>query len=196
MASDKSGLTIESPKPAPNPKPPVIAQRAPFVGWLGRHILLPLTPFIVGSLIRTLKSGRLSISSLDPTELSFSLAMFCLIGVVAARKIEIIQYREAAFAVFVVGVAIFMSLFSLSVAQAWQFENTRDQALKEAEAALEQKQQGELPNHNQILQIMRKSDQESCQHTLEMTLAAAGGLGFLFVVVGFTLRDRYGLGED
>jgi hypothetical protein len=192
MANDAEGLRIDPPTPAP--PPPVIAQRAPFLGWLAKQVVLPLTPFIVGCGIRTIRLHHLSVSCFDPAELCFSLAMFCLIGVVAARRLDSTEYREAAFALFAIGVAIFISLFSFSVIEAAQLDDTKDEALKEARLVFGS---GHVNvSQPEIDRVLRASEQVRCKDTLETILYSVACVGAVFLLAGFAMRDRYGLGEE
>ena len=58
------------------------------VSWFGRHLLLPLTPFLIGALVRYLYVGRIALETLSPAELSFSMAMMSLIISTKASQIR------------------------------------------------------------------------------------------------------------
>jgi hypothetical protein len=193
MDNISSGLVIEPATPPPPGGPAVIAQRAPFLGWMAKHLVLPLTPFFVGSAIRIVRTGELSASAFDPAELSFSLAMFCILGVVAAHRIHDREYRDIAFVVFVIGVAVFMSMFSFSVAESARLSTVRDEALIAAVQALKAEPK---KTPDEIALISREKERQACERTVSTVLSVVVVLGVLFVGAGFAARDRYGLGEE
>jgi len=175
------------------PSPPVVAQRAPLLGWIAKYLLLPLTPFLVGLAIRWVGAGALSWPCFDPAELSFSLAMLCLFGVASARRLDNAQSREVAFAVFVIGVAIFISMFAFSIVELSRLESTRYLALQQAIDALA------IPapiSRNTLDGLRSTLDGNQSESILHRILCSVAGLGVLFVVAGLILRDRYGLGEE
>lgn len=193
MDNIASPVHIEPAVPPPTASPPVIAQRAPFLGWLARHLVLPLIPFLVGSGIRMVRAGEVSISAFDPAELSFSLAMFCILGVVAARRLQAQEYREAAFVVFVIGVAIFMSMFAFSVVESDRLAELQENALDSTVQALKS---GKAMSGGDLEAIAKVRERESCQRISFAILCVVICCGALFVVAGFAARDRYGLGEE
>jgi surface polysaccharide O-acyltransferase-like enzyme len=85
------------------------------IGWISRNLLLPLSPFVVGALIRTLQNGSLSLDVLDPGELSFSMAiMLCMVSISAGR-LNNEQLRDSLTNMYLVGVIVFLVLFTLSI---------------------------------------------------------------------------------
>lgn len=175
------------------PTPPVVAQRAPLVGWIAKYLLLPLAPFLVGLAIRWVWAGALSWRCFDPAELSFSLAMLCLFGVASARRLDDAQSRELAFAVFVVGVAIFVSMFAFSIVELSRLESGRQFALQQAVTLLE----AATPASSDAIASLRNVlDGNESERILTRILYSVVGLGMFFVLAGLVLRDRYGLGEE
>jgi hypothetical protein len=175
------------------PAPPVISQRAPLLGWIAKYVLLPLTPFLVGFAIRLVGTGELTWRCFDPAELSFSLAMLCLFGVASARRLDDSESREIAFALFVVGVSIFVSMFSFSIVELTRLDSSQHVALTHAIDLLATR----APTGTAELATLRSSlDGGESVGILRRILVSVAALGLLFVIAGLVLRDRYGLGEE
>ncbi|MEM9558025.1 MAG: hypothetical protein AAGC60_27455 [Acidobacteriota bacterium] len=84
------------------------------VSWLGKYVVLPLTPFIVGVMVRYLYSGNLEFRALSPAELSFSMAMMSLVMATKASQLEN-SVRGAITTLYRVGVVVFIVLFSIAM---------------------------------------------------------------------------------
>lgn len=85
------------------------------VSWFGRHLLLPLTPFLIGALVRYLYVGRIAVETLSPAELSFSMAMMSLIISTKASQIRQKTVSGAITSLYRVGVVVFVVLFALAM---------------------------------------------------------------------------------
>ncbi|HXU30105.1 MAG TPA: hypothetical protein VN851_05960 [Thermoanaerobaculia bacterium] len=83
--------------------------------WFGRHLVLPLTPFLVGALVRYLYAGEFNLEALSPAELSFSMAMMSLVISTKASQIPQPNVRGAITSLYRVGVVVFVVLFALSM---------------------------------------------------------------------------------
>lgn len=111
----------------------------------------------------------------------------------AARRIDNKQYREAAFTLFVIGVALFMSLFSFAVAEDARAHSLGSAAIVNAQHALNSPQRTSVADMPRLLLIEERSDSVETQHVILWCTAI---LAAVFVVAGFIMRDRYALGED
>lgn len=178
--------------PSP-PKPPTVAQRTSLMGWLARNAVVPLTPFLVGSAIRWIRAGQLNVSCFDPAELAFSLAMFCIVCVASARRLEDTDQRELAFALFVIGVAVFISMFSFSVVEASRRASQEHDALG---AALTLLKNGAAVPGSELTALAAAHAGSDTNRILLTILSVVAVLGILYIVAGLVFRDRYGLGED
>jgi hypothetical protein len=94
-------MTESLPQPATEGKetsnpPPPKANINPLdlMEWGFKYVFTPIIPFIIGATICLLEAGRWTLNALDPAELSFSLAMFCLFATVSARKLKESEFRE------------------------------------------------------------------------------------------------------
>jgi len=111
----------------------------------------------------------------------------------AARRIVNKEYREAGFAIFVIGVALFMSLFSLAVAEDTRFYMLRATAVSNAQDSLASARPLGAKDISQLLLVADRKDSEDTEHVIfGCTLV----LAIIFILAGFAMRDHYASGED
>ena len=84
-------------------------------GWIAKHLVLPLIPFIFGTLIRFVLHGPFICAIFDPAELSFSMAMLCFLVTLNASKLRDNSLAEGISFFNILGMIIFISLFVLTV---------------------------------------------------------------------------------
>jgi hypothetical protein len=75
---------------------------------------LPLTPFITGAIIRGVGGVQGYQSVFDVAELSFSMAMLCLLVVASAGRISDPHLRESLVGLWIFVGVVFLALFVLS----------------------------------------------------------------------------------
>jgi hypothetical protein len=85
-----------------------------FVAWAAKNLVLPLTPFITGAIIRAVSGLQGYQSVFDVGELSFSMAMLCLLLVVSAGRLSDHHLREALVGLWILAGVIFLALFVVS----------------------------------------------------------------------------------
>jgi hypothetical protein len=85
-----------------------------FLAWATKHLLLPLTPFITGAIIRAVAGMHGYQDVFDVGELSFSMAMLCLLVVASASRVSDQHLRESLVGIWIVPGVIFLALFALS----------------------------------------------------------------------------------
>lgn len=85
------------------------------VVWIAKNVLLPLTPFFVGALIRTLHTGRVTLESFNPAELSFSMAMMSLVVSMSASKLTNPDLKDSITYMYQIALIIFLALFACAV---------------------------------------------------------------------------------
>ncbi len=163
-----------------------------WLGWLCANIVLPLTPALIGASIRLIHDG-LSIDIFEPGELAFSLAMFCLLGAVSARRVTDREYRDTAFTAFTVGVAFFMSMFAISVLIAAQLSSAMEAAIGDLTAGFSQTP---APSSAVIDELARVNERLHTRKTFKTILLFVGTMGFLFVGTALVFRDKYRLGDE
>jgi hypothetical protein len=85
------------------------------LSWSLRYVLLPLTPFIVGAVVRLLYTGTVSPTALSPSELCFSMAMMSLVVSAKTRQLEDVHLADSLTSMYQIGLILFLSLFSLTM---------------------------------------------------------------------------------
>jgi hypothetical protein len=83
--------------------------------WIAKNVLLPLSPFFVGALIRVLHTGRLTLDSMNPAELSFSMAMMSLVVSMTASKLTDQHLKDSITYMYQIALIIFLALFACAV---------------------------------------------------------------------------------
>ena len=84
-------------------------------GWILKHVLLPLSPLILGATARGVQQGDVSFGLISPAELGFSMAMLSLMVSMNASRISNPDLRHALVTTFQLGVIVFLVLFAWSV---------------------------------------------------------------------------------
>jgi hypothetical protein len=85
------------------------------LAWILKHVLLPLSPLIIGATARGVQQGALSFDLISPAELGFSMAMLNLMMSMNASRLTNPDLRQALVSIFQLGVIIFLVLFAWSV---------------------------------------------------------------------------------
>lgn len=85
------------------------------VAWLLKNVLLPLTPFLVGALIRFVQAGKFSWECLSVTELAFSMALMFLILTSSTTKIQDAALKNSLNSGFNFSVVVFIALFAVGL---------------------------------------------------------------------------------
>jgi hypothetical protein len=164
------------------------------LGWSMKYIIVPLLPFFIGAGIRLIdNNGGWSWGMLHPSELSFSLAMFCILGNVYARKLEDEKIRETLSGLFIAGIVIFMSMFAFSVSQDSQLNNLRTDTV--STIISEANQKGALP-YNEIKELAQEQNIQIIIHKLNVILSIVSIAGAIYIFMGLTFRHFYKLGEE
>lgn len=85
------------------------------IGWISKSIILPLAPFLIGALIRGLLRKAFNEGIFDPSELSFSMGMLCLLVSISASTLNDKSLASSLASNFSVGIFVFASLFTLAI---------------------------------------------------------------------------------
>jgi hypothetical protein len=85
------------------------------IGWVLQKILLPLLPFLVGVLVRSLHLGGFSLEVFDGVELSFSMAMLSTLVLERANRLDDRHLRTSIAGVFLIALVAFFFLFSVQL---------------------------------------------------------------------------------
>ncbi len=85
------------------------------IGWISKSIILPLAPFLIGALIRGLIRRVFNETIFDPSELSFSMGMLCLLVSLSANTLNDKSLASSLASNFSVGIFVFASLFTLAI---------------------------------------------------------------------------------
>lgn len=85
------------------------------LAWILKHVLLPLSPLILGATARGVQQGELSFALISPAELGFSMAMLSLMVSMNASRLTNPDLRQALVSTFQLGVIVFLVLFAWSV---------------------------------------------------------------------------------
>ncbi len=85
------------------------------IAWILKHILLPLTPFILGAVARGIQQGYLGLSALGTSELGFSMAILCLVVSMNASRITNPDLKASIVGMYQLGLIIFLVLFAWAV---------------------------------------------------------------------------------
>lgn len=83
--------------------------------WILKYVFLPLTPFLVGALVRGLYDGAVTLNLLSPSELSFSMAMMSLVLSIKTAQLDDNHLRDALTSLYQVGVVAFLALFAVAM---------------------------------------------------------------------------------
>lgn len=78
------------------------------ISWILKNILLPLTPFLLGAVLRFFKAQTFGIGLFDAGELSFSMGILCLIVIQSANRLPDTNLGEA-----IANTLIFFMIFFL-----------------------------------------------------------------------------------
>ena len=81
------------------------------LSWLTKRVLLPLTPFLVGALIRWVYVGRVQWSTFDVGELSFSMAMLSLLMLVSVGKLDDRTLSDLLCSLYTFLLVVFVAMF-------------------------------------------------------------------------------------
>lgn len=93
------------------------------IGWLSKRVLLPLTPFLVGAVIRYLYVGSVQRSIFDPAELSFSMAMLSLLVLLSIGKLDDRSLAESLSGFYTLILVMFLVFFSFASFLKAQFDS-------------------------------------------------------------------------
>ena len=81
------------------------------IGWCTKYVLLPLTPFLVGALLRYFYQGSFSLSIFDPLELSFSMAILSLLIAINASKLRDKDLADSLSYLYFIAMFFFLIVF-------------------------------------------------------------------------------------
>lgn len=84
------------------------------ISWASKRVLLPLGPFFVGASIRYVHDGTVNRSLFDPTELSFSMAMLCLLVSFSINKLDDKDLADSLNGLYGVALLFFFAMFAAS----------------------------------------------------------------------------------
>lgn len=56
--------------------------------WILKNIVIPLTPFFIGAILRYIYTGKLSFELFDESELALSMGLLCIIMIKSTNKIN------------------------------------------------------------------------------------------------------------
>lgn len=107
------------------------------VGWFVKHLVLPLSPFIIGALIRTIYAGDISVESLSPGELTFSVAMLSLLMAAKCSQLTNQDLRSALTSLFQLGVIVFLALFAWSIFIEIDIANSMNKVWEAAQSSVQ-----------------------------------------------------------
>ena len=99
------------------------------IGWVSRNVLLPLLPFIVGACIRSVHLGQLSLEIVDPAELSFSMAMVCILANRGAGKLTDKPLSDTLTSLYFVCIVLFLALFTYAAVVRLQLESSMNKEI-------------------------------------------------------------------
>ena len=84
------------------------------INWILKNIILPLTPFLLGALLRFFKAKTLGINLFDASELSFSMGILCLIVSQSATRLPDVNLGEALANTLTFFMIIFLAMYACS----------------------------------------------------------------------------------
>ena len=82
------------------------------IRWTIRQLILPLTPFFIGALVRWIYLG-FSWSIFDPSLLSFSMAMLCYLVIISSVNIHDQDLRKELSDIFAFTLIVFLVAFAV-----------------------------------------------------------------------------------
>jgi hypothetical protein len=85
------------------------------LGWFLKNVLLPLLPFVIATVIRYINLGQLSLQILDGGELSFSMAMSCILILSSVSRLSDKEARDVITNILYIGVGLFVAMFACSI---------------------------------------------------------------------------------
>ena len=107
------------------------------LSWIIKRLLLPLLPFFIGVLIRTILQVSFKCHIIDPAELSFSMAMLCFFVSLSASKNRDKNIADTLSTIFMWFLVYFVILFTLSLIGRVYIENSLTEALQKVRNLLE-----------------------------------------------------------
>ena len=174
------------------PSPPGV-DKADLWAWGTTYLLLPLLPFIIGTMIRIVKQRGVGLNPFQPKELAFSLAMYCLVSAVFAERIDEASVKVSISNWFKAGTIIFISLFTWSVLEVTALASLQkigmDVVLKGATGG------GAWTTDEVQKLIYQQTLAQEIQDTLSIIMLIVFVLGIVFVWHGARSRHLYGLGK-
>lgn len=82
--------------------------------WILKNIVLPLTPFLTGALLRFSYGSQDLDHIFDPSELSFSMGLLCIIVLISVNKLTEENLSDALSSILTILIVIFLVLFASS----------------------------------------------------------------------------------
>ncbi len=182
-----------NPKEVDSPPQPRNIDFIDLLGWLTKYLGIPIIPFLVGALIRCVEYQGIKWESLDPIELSFSFALYCLLIYVSARSLERTNSRNLIEGLFLLGSVIFISLFGISVSKSAQFLIIQRSIISDILA--EVNKIGSL-SYDEIVGFTQVPfyNQLSTHNIIVLIIDFA--IGFLYICLGIGFRHFYNLGDE
>ncbi len=162
------------------------------IPWLAKYILFPLTPFIVGSTIRIIQSNDVTFRVFDTEELSFSLAVLCLLTILASERLDNADYKFTIFALFSVGLFLFTSFYIVSVSESFRLEGLNASVIINFEKIADKS----AAITNNISDLVLSTQRNDSQRILDKLFWYTLPTGLLFITAGVYFRRIYGLGDE
>ena len=106
------------------------------VSWGLKNVLLPLSPFLIGAILRWLYEGAFSLSILDSVSLSFSMAILCILLLKSASQLEDKDLNDSLTSVLGVGIIFYLALFATAIFIQIHIEHQTIESLKSISALI------------------------------------------------------------
>ncbi|MGB0385169.1 MAG: hypothetical protein ACPGWR_10125 [Ardenticatenaceae bacterium] len=176
---------------SPSPPKPTRIDMADLANWAMKYALVPLIPFLIGALIRWLENG-IGWNAFKPVQLTFALAMFCLLVYASAERLDRLQYKETIQSIYVLGMVLFIALFTYATVKDSQLSElhnrTRDKLIEAAEA------QGCVSKET-VNQHAQEDVIDNINNTNTLVVGISGFFGVVFILFGVGLRHWYRIGD-
>ena len=176
---------------SPSPPEPTQINKADLANWTMKYALVPLIPFLIGALIRWLENG-IGWNAFKPVQLTFALAMFCLLVYASAERLDSLQYKETIQTIYVLGMVLFIALFTYATVKDSQLSGihnrTRDKLIEAAEDP-------GWASKEMINQHVQQDVIDNINNTNTLVVGISVVLGALFILFGLRLRHSYRIGD-
>lgn len=93
------------------------------ISCLSINVFFPLLAYLIGLIIKFIYLGTLSFDLLDPTETSFSFAMYLLLCIIGVKNLKDVKLSQSLFVPYFTAFVFLLVMFVLSIIFKTQKEN-------------------------------------------------------------------------